>query len=584
MQKIKKKKNLYNIIFSSYIWCIILSFSAILLLASTLIDALFVRSHSKEALFSVTNNGLIIENFMQDDISLCYSLAENNTILYNLRHFLSGSPSEKVDADSVITELLKNYWYSHPEIAHIRILLPGQEEQNSTFRSISYINSQSEEWSKHFKVASAFILTDYGLSNTTTLYKDTNLIAICIPISADGKNIGFLCIDIAKNILFQKLQNPYNHISAPLMIIDNTGKIIASEQTANDSQLDVPSDLIKVPSSGYAPKYILGKKYLVTCSTSGKQGWRVIQFVPYNIISRYRFPVAAISVLLLSAYILFSIIYSKKKAHTITEPINTLSNAMLNSTSVSYAANTPIEIDNVYETYNALLIKNEQLIIQIKASQKQKQEAEIKSLLAQISPHFLYNTLNTILWKSFNADQPEICEIIGKLSKLCKMNYNFKSVYTTLDCELTYINLYMDLQNLCTKTEFTFSIDVPEKFGDFEIPKFILQPLVENSIIHGFYDLSRKGKITITAEADENIKIFITDNGSGIDPYTLDKLNSNAYHSEKYGIQNLNDRIKLLCGSEYGITFSSNNSNRTTAIVTLPICYSHTGSDSDYIS
>lgn len=575
-----KKNNLYNIIFSSYIWCITLSFTTILIAASVLIDTLFVRSHSKEALFSASNNGLIIESFVQDDVSLGYSLAENNTVLYNLRRFLSDSPAEKVDADAVVTELLKNYWYSHSEIAHIRILLPGQQEQNSTFRSISYFDPQNEDWSKYFGTASAFIMTDYGMANTSALYKDTNMIAVCIPISVDGKNIGFLCIDIAKNVLFQKLQNPYSHISAPLMIIDNSGKIIISEQAPDDAKLDIPEELIKVPASGYAPKYISGKKYLITCSASGRQGWRVVQFVPYNIISRYRLPIAMISIGLLAAYILFSIMYSKKKAYTVTEPINNLSDAMLNSISVSCAVKLPEEIDNVYKTYNALLVKNEHLIMRIKASQKQKQEAEIKSLLAQISPHFLYNTLNTILWKAFNADQPEICEIIGKLSKLCKMNYNFKSVYTTLDCELTYINLYMDLQNLCTQTEFTFSIDVPAEFGNFEMPKFILQPLVENSIIHGFYDLSRKGKITITAEADENVKIFITDNGSGIDSYTLDKLNSNSYHSEKYGIQNLNERIKLLCGNEYGITFSSNNSNRTVAMVTLPIRYS----DSEYIS
>ncbi len=578
--KNNNKNNLYNIIFSSYIWCITLSFAAVLVIATILINVLFIRSHSKEAMFSVANNGLIIESFVQDDISLGYSLAENNTVLYNLRRFLSDAPTGKVDADAAITDILKNYWYSHSEIAHIRVLLPDQQEQNNTFRSISYFNPQSEDWAKHFETASAFILTDYGLANTTALYQDTNLIAICIPISVDGQNIGFICIDIAKNILLQKTQNLYDHVSAPLMIIDNTGKTIVSEQISSYNDLVTPAELIRVPGAGYATKYIFNKKYLVTCSASGKQGWRVVQFIPYSIVSHYTIPIVAISIGLLSVYILFSIMYSKKKAHTVTEPINNLSNAMLNSSPIICDVGAPKEIINVYKTYNALLVKNEQLINRIKTSQKQKQEAEIKSLLAQISPHFLYNTLNTILWKAFNADQPEICEIIGKLSKLCKMNYNFKSVYTTLDCELTYINLYMDLQNLCTKTGFTFSIDVPEEFGNFEIPKFILQPLVENSIIHGFYDLSRKGKITITAEADENVKIFITDNGSGIEPYTLDKLNNNSYHSEKYGIQNLNERIKLLCGSEYGITFSSNGSNRTIATVTLPIRYF----DSEHIS
>ena len=203
-------------------------------------------------------------------------------------------------------------------------------------------------------------------------------------------------------------------------------------------------------------------------------------------------------------------------------------------------------------------------------------------LLAQISPHFLYNTLNSIAWKAVNANQPEICSVVSKLAKIFKISYNFTSEFTTLSQELDHIQLYMELQKECFSNRFDYEISIPEEISAFKMPRFVLQPLVENAIIHGFsqIDHEQKGHIEIIGQADENLTITVQDNGCGIDKSILDKLNSDNYFSEKYGIHNINQRIKLLCGSEYGITFKSNGYNKTIADITLPIyMYPKEGND-----
>ena len=563
-------KSLYNATFSSFISFVAISIAAIMLISYIIIDSMFIHTLSNKAVFSAESNSRNLENTIQDDINLCYSLSENTDLIYNLRLFRSGNNAQQIDADTNITSFLKNYWFSRPEITNLRIFLTDYASSYA-FKSISYVEQTNTDWAKFFRASSAFIITEYGPESDIALSKNKNLISIFVPISVDGNtNLGFLCANISKSILYSKFKNLYDPISAPMFLADNNGNIISPDSSAYDVYT-VPQSVLNHASSSSATVRLAGKKYLVSSSSTTKQGWKVIQYIPYGQISRYRLPIIAAYLLFIGIFLSLTVNYAKRKAKILTSPINRLSEAMVTSSVIEYPDDMPNEIENVYKTYNNLLTNNSNLISQVKNTEGQKKEAEIKALLAQISPHFLYNTLNTISWKAFNAEQQEICTIIGKLSKLCKMNYNFKSIYSTLEAELIHINLYMELQQLCINMAFDFSIDVPDEYLSFEIPKFILQPLIENTIIHGFSQINYKGMITIKANADELLEIIITDNGCGIEALTLEKLNNNSYYSEKYGIQNLNERIKLLYGEEYGITFSSNGYNCTTAYIRLPI-------------
>ena len=203
--------------------------------------------------------------------------------------------------------------------------------------------------------------------------------------------------------------------------------------------------------------------------------------------------------------------------------------------------------------------------------QRKVVDAEIRALISQINPHFLYNTLNAISWKALDTNRPDICSILAKLGKLYQLNYKFKSTFCTLRDEITVISLYMDLQKECFNNSFNYSIDIDESHMELIVPKFILQPIIENAIIHGFSQSLKDGHISVSVAVHDCLEIIIKNNGMSIELDTLEKLNSGNYFSEKYGIKNIIERIKLSCGEEYGVNFASHTSSGTTVTITLPI-------------
>lgn len=262
--------------------------------------------------------------------------------------------------------------------------------------------------------------------------------------------------------------------------------------------------------------------------------------------------------------------FSNIFAEIIASPLNNLSKSMKTASTVECENVPSAEILDLYNDYNELIHNQHKLLSEINTQQQKTLEAEMRALISQINPHFLYNTLNVVSWKALDANCPDICTIISKLGKLCQLNYKFKSTHCTLQDEIVSISLYMDLQKDCFNNSFDYTIDVSDEASALTVPKFILQPIVENSIIHGFAKKSINGRITVTATVDSDLVIVIKDNGAGMDKDVLRKLNSGNYFSEKYGIRNIDERIKLSCGEEYGLTFSSHQMSGTTVTFTLP--------------
>lgn len=145
--------------------------------------------------------------------------------------------------------------------------------------------------------------------------------------------------------------------------------------------------------------------------------------------------------------------------------------------------------------------------------------------------------------------------------------------------EIQHMELYLQIQKEAFRKNFNYNIKLPDDLVDLYIPRFILQPIVENSIVHGFIQLSYDGDIQVDIHADKLLTITIKDNGTGISPDILSKLNDGNYKTEKYGIRNINQRIKMLCGNEYGIIFDSNGYNYTKTTITLPLLHEQPKTD-----
>lgn len=210
----------------------------------------------------------------------------------------------------------------------------------------------------------------------------------------------------------------------------------------------------------------------------------------------------------------------------------------------------------------------------------QQQEMEFKMLASQINPHFLYNTLESIRMMAFTSGNKEVATAIKLLGK--SMRYvleNTGTSSTTLKKELAYIDIYIAIQKLRFQDKIHYTLNVPEEFDleKYQILPLLLQPIVENAIIHGLKDMEETGEITITIKEEEQefLLINISDNGTGMTEEEMAELNYNIYNKKSsaanIGFYNINQRIKLCYGASYGMVIQSQKNEGTFISLKLPL-------------
>lgn len=204
---------------------------------------------------------------------------------------------------------------------------------------------------------------------------------------------------------------------------------------------------------------------------------------------------------------------------------------------------------------------------------KQK-ESQLQLLYQQINPHLLYNTLESIYWKSRMEGNTASAEMIKELSKLMKISLSRGRELITLAEELEHASAYIKLQQHRYDYQFRISIDIPEELLPVSIPKITLQPLIENAIIHGVKHMGEDGEISIRAAADgDNLLIFLEDNGyKCVDYEKINRLLSTEHPdpSSGYGIRNIHQRIRLHFGDGYGLRYSGSEEGGTRVMIKLP--------------
>lgn len=204
---------------------------------------------------------------------------------------------------------------------------------------------------------------------------------------------------------------------------------------------------------------------------------------------------------------------------------------------------------------------------------KQK-EAQLQLLYQQINPHLLYNTLESIYWKSTMEGNTESAEMIKDLSKLMKISLSRGRDLITLGEELEHAGAYMNLQLNRYDYQFTIRWDVPEALLANHVPKITLQPLLENAIIHGIKNMGEDGMIRVSGHLEgDRCRIVIEDNG--FRPVNYESIRRLLHddapdHSLGYGIRNIQERIRLHFGSRYGLQYEPGEEGGTRVTITIP--------------
>ncbi len=243
------------------------------------------------------------------------------------------------------------------------------------------------------------------------------------------------------------------------------------------------------------------------------------------------------------------------------------------------------EVKHLGESLNVMIEKIENLLQAIKTDQTNLREAELELLQAQINPHFLYNTLDTIIWLAEAGRQGAVVEIVGSLSAFFRTSLNHGNGMVTLREEERHVRSYLQIQKVRYQDILEYEIEIPERLMITTLPKITLQPLVENALYHGIKNRRGRGRIAIRAVSDNGDAVLsVRDNGAGIHPDRLEQiaegLNSRAParqssamapKRDSYGLYNVNERIKLKFGEQYGLTITSTMGEGTCVSVRIPI-------------
>jgi two-component system sensor histidine kinase YesM len=232
------------------------------------------------------------------------------------------------------------------------------------------------------------------------------------------------------------------------------------------------------------------------------------------------------------------------------------------------------EISLLIEDYNFMTERMSQLIKEQYKSGQELKNSELKALQAQINPHFLYNTLDMINWYAWNNSGQEIIAIVEDLAKFYKLSLSKGRDIITIEEEISHVSSYFQIQNM-RFANLSLTVDVPEEIRQYSIPKITLQPIVENAIIHGILcKESKTGSITITGALEGDVIVLtVSDDGIGIPEEKLSRLQKGeigAGSENGYGLANINRRIRLQYGEEFGLEFSSQYGEGTSVRVRIP--------------
>ncbi len=328
------------------------------------------------------------------------------------------------------------------------------------------------------------------------------------------------------------------------------------------------------------------REMLITFNTSSSTNWTVISIIPIDILYR---SVSFLEVVILFTVIiclLLSLMIAMIISRNITRPISDLRELMrraeLGEFNVQIPVKTTDEIGELSLSFNSMITKINNLIQTVYETKILKREAELNALQSQINPHFLYNTLQIMDIIAEDEGIFIIGSICKALSKLFRYSINRGKEIVPISSEIEHLKNYIYIQKIRFKDKFEVIYNIDEYICDYRIIKLILQPLVENAILHGTEKKIGQCKIIISGVIkNDTIEICVEDTGVGMDENHLQKirrsLNDEIIHAETYtlsrgsiGIINVSARIKLYFGEQYGLQIDSNLNQGTKVKVVIP--------------
>lgn len=397
------------------------------------------------------------------------------------------------------------------------------------------------------------------------------------------RDYGYLFIDLEEVNLEQAYSGLVDNADTEVLICDDNGNIISHSNKAKiggSIKSEPYGAAVLGDAEGY--NYIQYKTDIdkvAIYSTIRNNGWKIIKTVPtdylYSELERIQKYFIFGGAVYCMAILIYILLFSIRFTEPMMKMMSVIKKAEQGDLTVRTEVRSNDEVGQLGSSLNKMIAEMQVLINRLIEEEKEKKEVELEALHAQINPHFLYNTLNTIKWMAKIQGNSGVSKAITALVKLLRISTNLGREMISIREEIDYVMNYIVIQKLRFSKAINIEYNIDESCMDISVPKLILQPIVENSIIHGMEGEQSDLNIVINGFIrEERLVIELKDDGPGIEDEIMQNIlknNSDRNKFSKVGLNNVNQRIKLYCGDEYGLKIESELGLGTRVTVTLPL-------------
>ena len=373
--------------------------------------------------------------------------------------------------------------------------------------------------------------------------------------------------------------NEYN-----IYIIQKDGQVIYSRNAPDTALLEKKPYISEISNSSEVNGSLTWKSedgsYNIQFMTSNKNDWIYIAEMPLSYTKLNSDKVKDFTTIVLFVCCALSLIASLLISYSITAPLRKMITTMKKVQGGDFTAKLDVqsrnELGHLADNFSRMMSRVSELMEGIKFENMQKREAEINALQAQITPHFLYNVLNSIRCMARVLKVEGIEKTIENLIVLLQLSISRNTVFIYLSEEIDIIDRFVQIQNFRYGNEIRIEYFIESEIMKMMTLKFILQPLIENAIIHGFDPRGGNGNIQVFAhQVGKDLVIEIDDDGVGIDPNIISSVYLGEYQSDRrfngIGIKNINERLSMHFGDGYGVSLSRTENHHTIATVSIPV-------------
>lgn len=541
-----------------------------------------------------------MEAYLNSYLEEVDSIAKNVNYNYYLQDYLETVIKEEDDyVDSGIGKNMRSYemssqafsdtLLSRADISSIMIFGKKKMLLNRsmyTYQKVALDYSKLDWYAKAVAKPQDAIIT--GPNRHSFFDTDDEVISLSREVQSyeNGTFRGVILINLNMNKIteicnsFQEKQENF------ICIINDKGELVYEQQNGKErfafdekeNRQELNTALGKTKESCFRLNY-RGEKYLVTRTDMKTTGWTLVSMVPYKSVMAETMAISGVMILAVVITLIVTLLLLNRILTGVVKPLKKLEKYMVQVNPDNMDQRMEIltddEIGHLSMKFNQMMDRIRNLKEQVIEEQEDKRKYELQALQAQINPHFLYNTLDSIIWMAETNDS-NIVAMTEALAKLFRISLNKGNEEISLERELEHVKNYLIIQSMRYADKFTYEISAEPGVERCRTIKLILQPIVENCIYHGIKKKRGTGKITIRAyRREQNLIIEVSDDGCGMPEEICRKILSDEIESENIsgsgiGVKNVNERIQLRFGKKYGLSYSSEEGVGTTVTYVLP--------------